>query len=809
MSHVLIALLMITEILNWFTFNHKAIINIIVMNSSNKYDKLCQFLIQIFLALIVGKLGFAQTSTSLLPQDYKCGISIRYSGTEGVDWIAEDMYHDPLVNNRRTVYIKAATTITLFHNELNVLAKGPGSTVVLVSTGKDGNLETTADNGNYNMPGIIRYRVDGDMNIGKELWAWPPPKPAINGRDLPRQDILRLPKYTAPLSFATLMYEPYEPNLPVLNKVGSNGQAITDQLAYYHYGVRDSAGDEWHSLQIGDDDYDSYPTDREIYWASDGKEQLFVVNPKTPCITVTRTGNSQFYTTPAKVYFIPKIYDQTTYIQPGTGSVSIKLTNINGGTVEYRINGGAWINNSTAMVTLTDSAFDAGSNTLQCRYASTPDVVRTRKIVKNPPFPSAGERHGNLLWKDVDEFQKSKARLTRVPYKWYWESKLLGDPDTTLWKKWDAFGGKGYGRWAFGSYYNTSTAADTNAFVALNKGWDAKPSGSTKSWAQYAKGMLLENVLNLDPVGIQISTGNMPAPMTENRAAGYYVVKNTYSTAIAYDLLIAYYRSDQHANGITPIEDYFIRDMLASYALIVFRNFDGSNLGLWSIAQASGVLMTGLAMPDYDTPYYGTSGYNGTTSATHKYTPFPDDSFTWKEVLTDRKLAPGQDPSNPSSRVARYPNRSATYDIEDPHHTLFCTNSHWIYTNLGYWSTMTVQFWVITNLTAMHFPTSYQWPVIHKAYLYSVTGKMNTNCGNGPIQYYSQHPGVINDRHPTVAAEGRASLLVPPPEFYEEYTRDGKIPPTTNPASIVSLYSLCWFDDGEPYIPLIAPGNLR
>jgi len=746
-------------------------------------------------------------NTPLLPQDYKSGISIRYSGTEGVDWIAEDMYHEPLVNNRRTVYIKAATTITLSHNELNVLAKGPGTSVVLVSTGKDGVLGT-ADDGNYGMPGIIRYRVDGDMSLGKELWAWNHPDERTKQGTLKPLPVgnLKLPAYTTPLSFATLMYEPYKPSLPVLGKVGDNGVAITDSSNYYYYGVRDSAGDEWHSLQIGDDDYASYPLSddqKEVYWASDGKEQLFVVNPKTPCITVTRTGNGQFYTTPAKAYFVPKIYDQTTYIQPGTGSVSIKLTNIYDGPVEYRINTGDWINNGTAMVTLMDSAFDTGSNILECRYASTPDVVRTRKIVKNPPFPSAGESHGNLMWADDNEFQKIKARLTRAPYKWFWESKLLGDADTTMRQKWDAFGGKGHRRWAFGSWYTSNTAADLNAFVALINGWDAKPGVTTKSWAQYAKGMLLENILNLDPVGIMVSTGNMPAPMTENRGAGYNVVKNTHSTAIAYDLLIAHYRSDQHADGITPIEDYFIRDMLASYALIAFRAFASAELGLWATAQATGVLMTGLAMPDYDTPYYGTSGYNDPpTPASHNYTPFPDESFTWKEVLTDIKLAPDQDPSNPSSRVVRYPNRSATYDMENLYHTMFCINGHWDYINLGYYNLMTVPWWVTTNLTAIHAPASYQWPVIHQSYLRSVKGEMMPFCGGagGPEgAKYSQQLCAINDRHPTVAKQGRTALIYPPPKA-----------PASNGAYVSSLYELIWYDDvGEVASPPAAPTNLR
>lgn len=726
----------------------------------------------------------------LLPQDYKCGISIRYSGAEGVDWIAEDMFHEPLQNSRRTVYIKAATQISLFHNELNVLAKGAtGSTAVLVSTGKDG-IIGNADDGNDNMPGIIRYRVDGDMNIGKEVWAWPP----TTTKALPPNN-LKLPAYTTPLSFATLTYEPYESALAVLGKVGNNGQALSAKTNYYHYGVLDNAGDEWHSLQIGDDDYDSYsaePNPKEVYWASDGKEQLFIVNPKTPCITVARTGNGQFYSTPAKVYYVPIIHDQTTYLLPLTGTVSVTLTNIYGGVVEYRLNGGEWTSNGTAVVTLPDSVFTTGINTLQCRYASTPTVIRTRTVVKNPSFPSAGESHGNLMWADDNEFQKIKARLARSPYTWYMNSKILGDPGTNLRKKWDDFGEKGHRRWAFGSYFTTNTAADINAFAALIKGWDSKPTDATKSYAQYAKGMLLENVLNLDPVGIYTSTSSMPAPMTENRGAGYYFVTNTYSTAIAYDLLIAHYRSNQHPDGITPIEDYFIRDMLGSNALNTFTSFRVAEVGLWGTALASGVLMSGLAMPDYDTPYYGTAGYNGTTNATHLWTPFPDDVFTWKQVLTDRVLAPTESASLSSPRVVRYPNRSATYDIENVYHTLFCPGGFWKGPNLGYFNLMTQPFWVTTNLAAIHTPTAHQWPVIHEAYLNSVKGVMTGSCGTGTPAPSAQQLGTINNRHPTVAAFGRQALI------------DGG-----GAAEVDTLLKLLWYDDiGEVGAAPAAPTSL-
>ncbi len=732
----------------------------------------------ILTSLAMAGLAFGQADASLLPQDYKCGISMRYSGTSGVDYLREDHFHEPLQNNRSTVYIKAATTISMYHNELNTMAKAPVSASV---NGKgNGNVWVGASGpdrilGNLD-DGVIRWRMDGDFNE-KMVIGFPIPKPT----NATWNTMVRFTEYTAPIAFSAMQYPG---GLSVVGRTGNNGQPITNPDTYYHYGILDSAGDEWHSLCIGDDDF-GYADPlgyKEVESGSDGKMQMFVVNPITPCITVAETGNAQFYTTPAKIYFVPVIHPQTTYIMPRAGTVTVTLTDIYGGVVQYRINGGSWTNNGTNTVALADSAFTNGTNTLETRYAATPAVIRSRTIVKNPAFPSAGEAHGNVMWGDTTEYAAIMGRLPTGRYASYW-TKLKTQRTELYHNYWDDYGMQGHRRPWYGLQPTVSTKAFANAFVAKALGWDAKISvDAPKTFANYAKEMLLDNTLNLDNVSLELNSNWYPAPGVENRGAGYYIVNNVFQFAAGYDMMIGSYRSDQHADGITPIEDYFIRDQMAGWSLRVMKNFAKNGPGLWTTAMASGSFLIGLVMPDYDTSYLGTSGYNGTTLATHPWTPYPDYPVSWKTMWTDL---------TPAGHT--YPNQEWVHgpDRDDPGYDLLVDSGpllgFWEGYNEGYYNVMRTQWFVTTNLSAIHTP-SRTWPVIHQAYLYSVLGQQAGNSGAGspstayPVppyeKFYQQMLPAINDRHPTVVGPGRQALI------------------DRGAAVVDDLFTLIWYDDG-------------
>jgi len=106
---------------------------------------------------------------------------------------------------------------------------------------------------------------------------------------------------------------------------------------------------------------------------------------------------------------------------------------------------------------------------------------------------------------------------------------------------------------------------------------------------------------------------------------------------LAYDLLITKFRAPAYADGFTPIEDLKIRDMQCNYPWILelhrgFYNLGYEWMNFWATSRSIGALVTAMAMPSYDTPYYGTSGFNGATT-THTGLPYPDQAATWYQLL--------------------------------------------------------------------------------------------------------------------------------------------------------------------------------
>jgi hypothetical protein len=200
-------------------------------------------------------------------------------------------------------------------------------------------------------------------------------------------------------------------------------------------------------------------------------------------------------------------------------------------------------------------------------------------------------------------------------------------------------------------------AAIVNALVARCYGMNEKASStSPRSFAEYAKLALLEPITNLEPVGIELSNQYTPMAAKELLYRGYYDVIPIFSYAGAYDILAGYFRADQgYANGLTAIEDFFIRDALARWVhqsglylggfagtgqnvAALNDNYidDDSSPGMWTTAHFTGASMIACMMPFYTTPYYGSSGMGG--GAIPKYERpffFPNLSRTWFEVFVD------------------------------------------------------------------------------------------------------------------------------------------------------------------------------
>ena len=560
--------------------------------------------------------------------NYKSGISLLWGGTRGTDYAEEYFYFDKLIHDAKVVYIKAGTPITMEHNERNIG----------VPAGKNAYETVGLDFG------AIKFKPDGDQYRLPYPQDWTP--------------------YTAPFTFASLNYGLFGASAtPVVGTTGATGGDLTDanRTSRYFRGMLDTVGDEWHTLTVADDDV---PEGVGGEWrASDGKVWLFVVNPKTPCLTLRVTGSGQFYTTPPKKYFFPIIYDQTTYLDAGaSGSVTLEITDINGNNVFYRIVSDpadavtAYTDAGGKTVTLDDTDFATGEQYLQYYYAGNAAYKKTRKVVKNPAYPSAGETHGDRLWINASLFE-SEVR-----------PRIDGNPDLKRWK--DFF--RTNSTWNGSSSINTTARtgkrfiverAWPHAITARLEGMTFRNGSATYTASEYAKLCLFEGRYLVDPVGYEADqwSGN-PLPCRDVCYRGYYDVPGVYGAAMAYDVLIGYFRTNQgHPTGISAVEDFFIRDALARWVhMSQMILADYTRGGMWPNAHVTGSMLIAGVMPSYSTPYFGTCGLDGNTT-TYDWTPCPAGStnYTWKELFFTENV-----PLTGYPNIARYSNVNEHFNPE-------------------------------------------------------------------------------------------------------------------------------------------------
>lgn len=571
--------------------------------------------------------------------NYRSGIDAVWGIGDGSDkgsaYYEEYLFYNKLLDDRKIVYIKGSTPIALSHNATNAFrglgAGSPAPNYVLGVNGIDG-LPDSGDEG------VIRYKIDRDRQIyGK--WA---PIYAGDAASL-------LPAYTNPFTLDSQVYGLGDA-VAVVGTTGSNGGSPSNQNTTYYRGTIGPFGDEWHTLAYADDSNEvcnalGIPDggtgisaveykDR----ADDGKTVLLVVNPKTPCFTARVTGTGQFITTAPKAYWTPRVVAQTTYIAPGaSGTVTIELRDINGNNVFYRINGGSFTNAGAATVTLTDSAFNDGINTLEYYYAGNAAYTKTRTVVKNPGYPSDAEPHGYAIFKSPTKYAQTVARastpgtLAYAAMNTYRTNAAYGGSAHDIW-----FANYGLGK-RRGSGNGSDQMALKNALVAKINGFSYTKAGEPRSYGQVAKEMLMDSVLQMDQIGLEQSINFNAVPNRERYYRGYYDAEPVVMQLLAYDILIADFKASQVTGGITAIEDIFIREGFARYA------YEGMQLasigsggidapGMWVGAHMTTAGFIAIIMKEYSSELYGTSGV-GTASATYLNCPFPDVQYTWSQVL--------------------------------------------------------------------------------------------------------------------------------------------------------------------------------
>ena len=551
---------------------------------------------------------------------------------KGVNYHEEYLYHNQKECHWKVIYLRDDCPIRFEHNERNcgVTAASGRNRVVLGTNGPD-NIPNSGDEG------LIRFQAD-KIWLTSKRWS--------NAWGSTTTD--KYPAYTGAFTLSSLEYEP---GIPVVGTLGGRPGYNMGDSGFYWRGIQDSVGDEFHIIRVGDDDQIA-GNNYDDSWASDGQHYVVCVNPKTPVLRLRASGGAQFYTTPKWTYWTHRVHDQTTYIQPGTGTLTVEIRNIYGGNISYRINGGATVNVGAAVTTLQSTAFNDGSNTLEYWYTDTPAVVRTRVVVKNPTHPGIPEGHGNRLW-GASRWTAFLSKITRAPFSQLWTAALRRDTslNTNDQIAWDTnIHDQGKRTGCTTVWPIKSGTPDLNAILAKRLGFTAVGSGAPRSYAAYAKAMLLQGPLANSPTGHETTAwASMAMPNCDTNNRGYWDVNIVFSSAIAYDILMGGYRSDQVAGGITPIEDYYIRDLLASWVHISQFNLSANDQGMWSSCRAVGALAVACVMPSYSTPYYGTSGVDGNTT-TYPDTPWRVYNPTWVSSFLRRDHEVGAFGNYPTSR---------------------------------------------------------------------------------------------------------------------------------------------------------------
>ncbi len=697
--------------------------------------------------------------------NYKCGIDVLFSGIEGTAYAEEYHYYNLPIYDNKTVWIKDTTLIGMGHN-VNNSAVTISRTRNIVGTGVGGS------------GGLIRYAFD-------KMWS------RLNWSASTTPYV-----YSGYTGTFNIQSQFYEPGIPVVGTTGgttggnhSANLANKDQVTgFYWRGMIDSVGDEWHIFKYADDDFYDFPNADGDVTASDGKWFTMVVNPKTPCLSITTGITGQYYTTPPYVYEMPVIRDtQTTYFQ---GNVNFNLRDIYGSGVFYQINSGGFVNGGSSSITLTQSNFNSGQNTLDYFCSGHSGFRRTRNLVKNPQFPSAGENHGNLLWGTAAEYTKVTGRLGLYPYSGTYppfnNRNFYGIDQST----WDLNVGSGYrlgGREGVAAW--PAGPAATNAFQAKVLGYNAVCAGSVKSYADYAKEMMIENGWCTPNLGFENQMSTFPQASAELNYRGYWDVQIMYNIITAYDILIAEYRSDQYPNGVTPIQDYFVRDRMADfihYGAMWLGDFqDLGGPGLWGTARNVGAMMAAYAMPSYSTPYYGTCGLDGKTSV-YQWAPYKTNNYTWQQLFMTGNYPLTIYPQGPVYNFGWEGVNDGSYAI-DPSGQMVTKVDYYGDGQMGY------SLAIYKNLQAMYSPTvahPYTDLYLNNATIgtayYLVATQGDTGAPPyGPVRLTSV--GCLNSRFPNLCTNAQAyASALPKDDIHDNSTYQG--------VNALDLYGLVFYD---------------
>ncbi|MBN2584963.1 MAG: heparinase II/III family protein [Planctomycetes bacterium] len=546
------------------------------------------------------------------------GISLDVQGAEGTDYAVERLWYDRETDDDVILYLRSTVPIALSHNANNLVAANTPWTA-----GMD--------------PGTIVYKIDGDGLRGYSGNIYQAAPAYGNPINPPLSEIQF--QYSAPFTLAAFK--------------GRLGQGDD-----FYRGMTDACGDEWHVLTFWDVDPENTHHERDDQ-TNDGKIVLVVLDPQTPCIAFEAPEGEQFYTTPPKLYYVPHVHGQKTYL---TSGVRITLANItNSKPIHYQVNDGA-AQAYSGPLTASDLFSQADTVYTFTYWLGDDGAKKTREIHYRPSQPATGEEHPKMLFKSPAALAEAQAIVAAGGPA---ASALLAPPGYIAMPNppVDFRTGLRYLRaslYSGGYYYQTkSLAATIKEYARL--GVLQKDAALMR---RAADGLLF--LYTIDPMGGESSDGRNGGPCQER--CMYSDGRITIDAALAYDLLAAQFTPENgYANGLTPIEHIKIRDNIAGEAVMMVQFPTSNPTPFWQTARDSGsprdvqlemfIASLAMAVPTYDSVYYGTSGADGATEATHLWTPWPDATLTWIAVNDNGYVKHPTDPAR-----FRY---SALWDLLD------------------------------------------------------------------------------------------------------------------------------------------------
>jgi hypothetical protein len=655
--------------------------------------------------------------------EHKSGISLKVFGTYGIDYLVENWYHDPRIDPRCVVYLRADTKFNFVHNAQNIVNFRP-ETATLVGP----------------EVGTIRYRVDQEYGR-RGVWT--------NGWGSGA-----FPAWPGPRSFDALEIAA---GVPVVGSLGPvpgvtpNNTTCSDGTFYWR-GVQDAFNDEWHVVAVADDDAGVSASllkgaggPVNTVWQGDGKVYYFVIAPSTPSISIIpRDTPSQFYTTPAKVYFVPKIHTQTTFV---SGKCNLEIAALGDAKCRYSLvplgEAASWQDYADPI----DLATLAADTKYELSYRiGESGPIKTRLLHYNPAFPSDAETHPNdILWKGTEGLDAIKARIN--------------DPNPTT-----------PNRHLYGEIYRSSrdyafmNGEDPPYAIPLLDGRRTRPQFGLPSSAQtlLIEGLgkypnkeqvfhdsMLDNTLGLDPVGDELVHFTGTPCMELMQAGGYSTGDLAVSMALGYDWHIKSFRRGLTLRGFTAVEDYKIRDIMASFVHATMIDFshpyqvsidaNGFDKGMWSTAWLANSMMVAAVMPEYDTPYFGTSGApKGSQPSPRTWAPWKDQAHSWWEVSNSKTITPLGAP-NLTKKTGIYGLINETPVWND---------------RAGYFNgdhLMGHVYYFLMNFRANYDGHHYEH--LDKAMLLAATGELPAPVQTDEGNCIGLFPSMVNHHFPTIAAK--------------------------------------------------------